>query len=245
MIVITYHAIAREESPVSISKERLCADLDALEDAGYTFVPLSAVSGLASSTRPPGSRRVALTFDDGYASVATDAWPVLEARRIPATLFVIGGRLGQDNRWAGQASWAPVMPLLDLGALRELATAGADIGGHTWSHPSLPSLDAARLDDEVRGAADRLEQIVRRPVRHFAYPYGHYGRRELAVAATRFDVAVTGDCRRADASTLHALGRLDAHDLHLARRLRLLDSSWLDTYLAGRRQVHRLRRTLG
>jgi hypothetical protein len=46
MIVITYHAIAREESPVSISKERLCADLDALEDAGYTFVPLSAVSGL-------------------------------------------------------------------------------------------------------------------------------------------------------------------------------------------------------
>ena len=243
MLVITYHAIACDESPVSISKTRFCADLDALEDAGYVFAPLSAgVAPRLSAVPPP--RSVALTFDDGYASVGIEAWPVLEARGIPATLFVIGGRLGQDNRWPGQASWAPVMPLIDRGALRELADAGADIGGHTWSHPSLPRLDAARLDDEVRGAADRLEQIVGRPVRHFAYPYGRCGPREVAVAASRFDLAVTADCRRADAAAPHAVGRLDAHDLRLARRLHLLDSPSLDTYLAVRRQVHRLRRTL-
>lgn len=243
MLVLTYHAIARDESPVSISKARFRAHLDALEDAGYVFVPLSAVTRPAPSA-VPWPRSVALTFDDGYASVAIDAWPLLEARGIPATLFVIGGRLGQDNRWPGQAPWAPVMPLMDRGALRELADAGADIGGHTWSHPSLPRLDAARLDDEVRGAADRLEQIVGGPVRHFAYPYGHHGRREVSVAAARFELAVTAECRRADATTPHALGRLDAHDLQLACRLRLLDSPWLDTYLAARRQGHRLRRTL-
>jgi peptidoglycan/xylan/chitin deacetylase (PgdA/CDA1 family) len=239
MLVVTYHAITPAESPVSVARPRFISHLDALEDAGYVFVPLSAVTRAA-----PPPRSVALTFDDGYASVAIDAWPVLEARRIPATLFVIGGRLGQDNRWPGQASWVPVMPLMDRGALCELADAGADIGAHTWSHPSLPRLDAARLDDEVCGATDRLEQIVGRPVRHFAYPYGHYGRREVALAAARFDLAVTADCRRADARTPHALGRLDAHDLHLARRLRLLESPALDTYLAARRQVHRLRRTL-
>lgn len=243
MIVVTYHAIASVESPVTTSRERLRGHLDALEDAGYTFVPLSAATRPAAAGGAP-SRTVALTFDDGYASVATDAWPVLEARRIPATLFVIGGRLGQDNRWPGQASWVPVMPLLDERGLRELADAGADIGGHTWSHPSLPRLDAGRLDDEVRGAADRLEQVVGRPVRHFAYPYGHYGRREISAAAARFDIAATADCRRADAGTPHALGRLDAHDLHLASRLRLLGSPWLELYLAGRRQGHRLRRTL-
>ena len=245
MIVVTYHAIARDRSPIAISRERLGRHLDALEDAGYTFVPLSAVTEAGRSGRPLPGRAVAVTFDDGYASVASEAWPLLAARGIPASLFVIGGRLGQDNRWPGQAAWAPVMPLLDRGALCELAAAGADIGAHTWSHPSLPLLDGLRLDDEVRGGADRLEQIVSRPVRHFAYPYGHYGEREIAAAATRFDLALTADCRRVDAHTPHAVGRLDAHDLHVAHQLRLLGSAWLDTYLAGRRFAHRLRRSLG
>ena len=244
MIVLTYHAIAPDESPIAISRARLCVHLDALQDAGYTFVPLSAAIDAARSGAPPPRRAVALTFDDGYASVATDAWPLLAARGIPASLFVITGRLGQDNRWPGQASWAPVMPLLDHGALRALAAAGADIGAHTWSHPSLPSLDAVGLAAEVVGAADRLEQVVGQSVRHFAYPYGRWGRRELAVAASRFDLALTADCRRVDVRALHALGRLDAHDLELACRWRLLDSTWLDPYLAGRRHVHRLRRAL-
>ena len=133
------------------------------------------------------------------------------------------------------------MPLADAGALRELVSAGADIGAHSWSHPRLPALPADALAEETVGAADRLEQLVGQPVRHFAYPYGLYGAREVGVVAARFDLALTASCRRVTRGAPPSeIGRLDAHDLHLAARWRLLDSSSLDGYLAARRAVRRL-----
>jgi peptidoglycan/xylan/chitin deacetylase (PgdA/CDA1 family) len=50
-------------------------------------VSLRDVSDMRQGTRLLPRRAVAVTFDDGYRSVLTDALPVLEAFQIPATLF--------------------------------------------------------------------------------------------------------------------------------------------------------------
>lgn len=53
----------------------------------YRTVPLSrVVDGLAGRALP--ERAVAITFDDGYRNVLTQAGPVLKSLGIPATLFV-------------------------------------------------------------------------------------------------------------------------------------------------------------
>jgi peptidoglycan/xylan/chitin deacetylase (PgdA/CDA1 family) len=241
VLVVTYHAIASSNTPVTVTRERLTSHLEALADSGYRFLHLADLSRALHAGLEPPRDGVAITFDDGYASVATDAWPILESRGVPATLFVIAGRLGQDNRWPGQAPWVETKRLADAGALRELAAAGADIGGHSWSHPRLTTLTAGELDREVKDAADHLEQIVQQPVRHFAYPYGAYGPREAELAAGRYDLAVTAECRRVVRGTSReSVGRLDAHDLHLASAWHMLDSAWLDGYLTARRGLHRL-----
>jgi peptidoglycan/xylan/chitin deacetylase (PgdA/CDA1 family) len=237
MLIVTYHAIASPASPVAVPLARLERDLDALADRGYAFVTLDAVS----STAVP-ERAVAVTFDDGYASVATEAWPALARRGLPATVFVIGGRIGLDNRWAGQAGWVPPMPLLDAHALRELAAAGACIGSHSWTHARLTALGDEALAEEVGASADRISQDVQAPVRHFAYPYGARGPREIAAARGRYRTAAGTACRAVDARTdPHDLGRLDAHDLHVAIGLGLPGTAWLRPYLAVRRALRAVR----
>ena len=48
----------------------------------------------------------------------------------------------------------------------------ASVGGHTVSHPALATLDVLSAQAEIADNRDYLEQLLQRPVRHLAYPYG-------------------------------------------------------------------------
>lgn len=89
-VVLVYHGVtARTPLRLNtrfVSRRRLAADLRALQAVpGLRFVTLAEALAPAGSTAGP---RVALTFDDGYRGMLTQALPVLEALRVPATLFV-------------------------------------------------------------------------------------------------------------------------------------------------------------
>jgi peptidoglycan/xylan/chitin deacetylase (PgdA/CDA1 family) len=70
-----------------------------------------------------------------------------------------------------------------------------EIGGHTMTHARLALLDEATALEDIRQNKARLESIVDREVRHFAYPYGDEascGAREFRLAkAAGFETAVT------------------------------------------------------
>jgi peptidoglycan/xylan/chitin deacetylase (PgdA/CDA1 family) len=48
----------------------------------------------------------------------------------------------------------------------------ASIGGHTASHPALAYLDIHSARAEMTDNRNYLEELLQRPVRHIAYPYG-------------------------------------------------------------------------
>ena len=56
--------------------------------------------------------------------------------------------------------------------LRELATAGFEIGGHTISHAFLPELSYSELVEEVKGGKQLLESRLDVSIQTFAYPNG-------------------------------------------------------------------------
>ena len=64
----------------------------------YQTVPLKE---LVSRVSNGGSLRgvAAVTFDDGYAGVFENAWPVLRDLGIPATVFVVAEAPGRDQRF--------------------------------------------------------------------------------------------------------------------------------------------------
>jgi peptidoglycan/xylan/chitin deacetylase (PgdA/CDA1 family) len=59
--------------------------------------------------------------------------------------------------------------------VRALSQAGMQIGAHTHRHPILACLPAAEASREIAQSRDRLQDIVQRPVRLFAYPNGRPG----------------------------------------------------------------------
>jgi peptidoglycan/xylan/chitin deacetylase (PgdA/CDA1 family) len=243
VIIVTYHAVASPASPVSCPPTQFIADMQGLQAAGFTFVSLDDCAGWIEREQPLPSRAVAVTFDDAYASVVTDALPILTRLSIPATVFVIGARVGGDNRWPGQWASIPTMPLADASQLQALVSAGISIGSHSWSHPVLPTLPAPELRREIDESADRLEQMLGTPVRHFAYPYGARGTREVAATRARFRTAVNAEPRLVSGrANPHDLCRIDCHDLRIAVQLRTLEPAVLAPYLAVRRGLRAIRR---
>ena len=243
MLIVAYHAIGEQVSPVCTSPRRLERGLLALREAGYRYVTLDECADWLRSRVPMPSDAVAVTFDDAYQSVLEHAVPILRRVGAPATVFAIADRLGRDNAWPGQWNGVPRLPLLSSAGLRELVEHGLTIGSHGLTHRSLTTMSRDELEREIVESADALEQHVGVEVRHFAYPYGHRTPAARAVAAARYRTAVSVRCRRvSETDDPHDLPRIDAHDLEVAVALGLVGSAALSPYLAVRRAGRAVRR---
>ncbi len=160
-----------------------------------------AASGRASALDPllteltgpaqPGSRPVALTFDDGTADFADTALPVLEQARLPVTLYV-----ATDFVETGRPFPHNGTPLSWSGLADAVSTGLVTVGSHTHTHALLDRLPDAQLDNELDRSIKLIEDRLGLTPRHFAYPKAVLGSssaqdavrrrfRSAAVAGTR------------------------------------------------------------
>jgi peptidoglycan/xylan/chitin deacetylase (PgdA/CDA1 family) len=134
--------------------------------------PLSLVQALATEVEHP--LEVALTFDDGYASVFAHAFPVLRSLGLTAALFLNTGLIGQKQRTQSdpRAGHYPGEEFLLWSEVDTLLDAGWVVGSHGETH-----LDHSREPDSVvkRELAEskrRLEDILPGSCLYFAYTWG-------------------------------------------------------------------------
>jgi peptidoglycan/xylan/chitin deacetylase (PgdA/CDA1 family) len=118
------------------------------------------------------------------------------------------------------------------------------VAAHSATHPLLALQEPAHAADEIAGSKARIEEMLARPVHHFAYPVGDpgaAGQREFALAAEAgFGTAVTtrpGVLFPEHAAHLHALPRLSMNGLHQNLRAFdvLLSGTAFAVYNRGRR----------
>jgi peptidoglycan/xylan/chitin deacetylase (PgdA/CDA1 family) len=68
---------------------------------------------------------------------------------------------------------APLMDtMMSWEQIEEMGKAGQAIGAHTLTHPNLPGLPPEEALTEIAGSKSLIEEKVKMPVLHFAYPNG-------------------------------------------------------------------------
>lgn len=187
-VVLYYHAVPAQ------SREHFARQMDALLRLA---TPIRADS---CEELDPGKQYVAVTFDDGLLSVVENAIPALVSRAIPATLFVVAGRLGRDQNWAVFGEGYDKSDR--LGTIEELKSLPVDlitIGSHTMSHPVLPSLNSEAAAEELSSSRQTLQKLLGRDVKLFSFPYG------------AFDKPLVSMCRSAGYSRVFTTLPLRAH----------------------------------
>ncbi|OXM84512.1 polysaccharide deacetylase [Paenibacillus rigui] len=186
--VLAYHHIDDSaDGMVTIPTRLFHSQLTDLVQRGYHFITLTQFKQfLAGGTVPPNA--ILVTFDDGYKSFYTNAYPILKAMNIPAVNFVITKDLEHPEQSR--------IPSLSRDEIRQMTRehAGIDVQCHTDSlHDTAPNGGALfttrlnngsveeteqafrqRIIEDTERCRAKLGQLYERPIDSFAYPFGIY-----------------------------------------------------------------------
>jgi peptidoglycan/xylan/chitin deacetylase (PgdA/CDA1 family) len=169
-IIVMYHgveAVSWDPHGLCVTPARFAEQLTWLADQGLRGVSIAELVDAMRAGRERGL--VGITFDDGYVNVLENAVPELLRHGFTATMFILSGLLGKVSEWEDMK---PRWPLMSADQVIQVAAAGMEIGSHTATHPYLRGLAAERLKAEVSGSKSDLSELIGRPVRGLAYPYG-------------------------------------------------------------------------
>ncbi len=140
----------------------------ALAAAGYqSMAPTGQWYGRTFTGLAPGTKQLALTYDDGPNDPHTlRLLEVLARHGVRATFFLIGRYVHQRPEIA-----------------REIVKAGHVVGNHTFTHPLLTFKSAAEIRQELAGCRAALEHALGEHSNLFRPPFG--GRRPAVLRIAR------------------------------------------------------------
>ncbi len=183
-IVLLYHAVG--DGPWALATAAFRRQVEWLAGAAR-IVALDALL----EPGPHSGLEVALTFDDGYASVQDAAFPVLAAIGAPATVYVNTACIAEREVVASEPRLGhyPGESFMRWRDLEALARAGWTVGSHGVDHVDFTELPEAQCDDQLRRSRAAIESRLGTDCRHLAYPWGRSTaplRRRVAASGYRF-----------------------------------------------------------
>ena len=139
--ILLYHHIASDggENRYYVNPENFRQQMHALRDWGYTSITPSYLAQVLIHGGELPERPVIITFDDGNEDVYINAFPILQEFGFVGTFYIVADKIGSYN-------------LVDAEQLRELVSAGWEIGSHSSTHLDLTS-DYSQMEYEGPGVS--------------------------------------------------------------------------------------------
>ena len=174
--ILCYHSVGNQNTRLSVSPELFDKHMCYLKQ---NFTPISLkdlpnyLTKKTISTKPP----IAVTFDDGYLDNYENAFSILTKHKIPATIFVISGKIGKTNLLdelpIALATWEQINTMLASGLIT--------IGAHSHSHPKFWKLSEEELRQEIMQSKTILEENLSREIIWFSYPKSQYSSKGISI----------------------------------------------------------------
>ncbi len=162
--VIMYHRFGESRFPsTNVTIEQFESHLEFISQGDYNVVPLLQIIETLQSGGELNDKTLAITIDDAYLSVYTEAWPRLKEYNFPFTIFIATDPV--DNNLRNYMNWNQI---------RELQDSGVIIGSQTKSHPHMHRLSPIKVELEIALSNERFLEETGQYPKLFAYPYGEY-----------------------------------------------------------------------
>jgi peptidoglycan/xylan/chitin deacetylase (PgdA/CDA1 family) len=154
-----------------------------------TFVDTDTCIEMLEGKQAIDGRYFHLSFDDGFRNVATNALPILKKHEVPAIIFVPSSVVGAD--WTAAREYCrktmgydSTIEMVRWEDLTDAVAAGFEVGSHGRTHVRFSDIpvDAATLDDEIRGSRWQIQEALGTACKYIAWPDGrpeHVDRRSL------------------------------------------------------------------
>ena len=185
LTILMYHKV--DELPAGIrhpgnfvSPADFEQQMDALLGWGYRPITFDQWVDHLNGLKPPlPAKPLIITFDDGYTCFDEHAWPVLRARQLKATVFLVADQIGGANLWDRDEVR---LPLMNAERIRALQDEGVQFGSHSLTHRPLAEIPAEAAFQEMVRSRWKLTELLGRDVDVFAYPFSNQSREVRALA---------------------------------------------------------------
>jgi peptidoglycan/xylan/chitin deacetylase (PgdA/CDA1 family) len=180
-VIIQYHHVDDSTPPItSVTVQQFREHMQYLADNDFTVWPLPKIIHALKNKQALPDRVIAITFDDGYKSVLSNAVPVLRKHDFPYTIFINTDLIGHSQEFM---SWQQ---------LQQLNSEGATIANHTTAHSHLVRQRADenylqwknRIETEIMQAENEIRHQLGNSPGLLAYPYGEYNNLIKLIAKT-------------------------------------------------------------
>lgn len=186
--ILIYHQVGVQLGrEMEVSTEAFVSQLDWIEANGEIIDLATAVE---SRSDVNADRRYVLTFDDGFADVHHNAFPLLQNRGLPFTLYLTtrpietGEPIDPRYPQARPLSWDQV---------NEMAASGlATLGAHTHTHLDLTRASEEQIANELDTSNELIAKRTGVTPRHFTYPWGWWVEAAEPLVRARYDTATLG-----------------------------------------------------
>lgn len=161
--ILCYHRITEGRNDAySVSPSVFSSHLQLLADSGYTSIlPEQLYDYLVYNKELP-RKPVMITFDDSRIEHIEIAAPELEKRGFRGAFFIMTITYNKKN-------------YMSTDEIADLAQRGHCVGLHSWDHTMATKyLSSEDWEKQTIKPKEKLELILKSPVRYWAYPNGVY-----------------------------------------------------------------------
>ena len=206
--ILCYHQIrnwrpkdSQSAKDYIIPTEAFREQMQMLADSGYHTVLPDQLYAYLTTGAPLPSKPVMLTFDDGDLDQYETAVPILDKHGFKGAFFIMTVAIGRRGK----------QPYMDKAQIKDLSDRGHLIGAHTWDHHNVKKYQGEDWKIQVEEPKAKLEAIIGKPVKYFAYPFGLWNREALPEIQKRgYVAAFTLADKRDDSMPLFTVRRIIA-----------------------------------